>query len=197
MGNTLTSLEFGLWRKAGTRPRLARGEFSFGVDGSELDRTITQLPSSISDFGERDRLADERLADKDQLTAPLDLAILADPAHLVIGGIFGFTQPSAVGPQRRVVVPSRGRLSQRFVRSLLIEDTAKGVKPALLLAQGRRRRAGGVLLQRQMHPLVSAILLWLTRHDPLGSDASLDQPHCQTRQATCRHARERRSIIRT
>src|SRR4051794_4107487 len=129
------------------------------------------------------------------LTAPLDLSVAAHPAHGLIIGIVRLAWSSAVGPRRRIIVLRRRRLAERLVRSLLVEGGAECIEAPLLLAQRCRRRARGVLLEREVHALVPAILLRTAWLDPLRQHAGLDQPPPEPRQPARRHTGERRAVI--
>src|SRR5438132_506778 len=51
-----------------------------GEDVAELDIGIAHQPVAAFGFADANRFADQRLADKDQLTGPFDLAVAAHPA---------------------------------------------------------------------------------------------------------------------
>jgi hypothetical protein len=55
---------------------------------------------------------------------------------------------------------------------------AEGIEARLLLVRVGRRRPRGLRLQRPVHPLVPAVLLWVAGSDALNSNAEA-QPHRQ------------------
>src|SRR5467141_3944633 len=57
------------------------------MDVSELDLGIAHQPVAALGFGDADRLADQRLADEDQLARPFDLAVAAHPADRDIAAV--------------------------------------------------------------------------------------------------------------
>src|SRR5262245_53561631 len=120
MGNTFSAWRLGLARKAGTRPRLARGEFSRGVDDAKLDGSVVNLPAAIvGDLAQTHWLADQGFTEEDQLVAPFDLAVRPHPPHHMIGCVFGLEQAPAVGPRRRrMVMAGRRRLPKSLMRPL-------------------------------------------------------------------------------
>jgi len=59
------------------------------------------------------------------------------------------------------------------MRALVVEHVSEVIEAALLRSKGCRTWFGGVLLQRTMHPLVAAILLWSTRLNTLVYDPEL------------------------
>src|SRR5437588_681665 len=81
VGNTFSAPRLRLARKAGNSTGLARGEFAILVDGAEDDWPVVDLEETVIGLAEPDRLADQRLAQEQMLTAPLDLSVAAHPAH--------------------------------------------------------------------------------------------------------------------
>ena len=69
------------------------------------------------------------------------------------------------------------------------------VELALLPLRAVRRRLGHRVLQRLVHPLVPAVLLWLARLDELGKDSQLDPPHRQLAQPAQRRRSERHPVV--
>src|SRR5262245_26159781 len=57
------------------------------------------------------------------------------------------------------------------------------IESRLLLQHVRRRRLGRFALERQMHPLVAAVLLWLPWLNALNLDAEPQPPHRQPAEA--------------
>ena len=57
------------------------------------------------------------------------------------------------------------------MRSFVIELFQENVELSLLLQDVGARRTGGFFLQGQMHTFVTAVLLGMTRADPLNGDA--------------------------
>src|SRR6267143_473779 len=80
---------------------------------------------------------------------------------------------------RQSGVPALGRLVdlrralhvQGLVRTLVVEDLDEVVEPSLLLQKIGSRRLGGFSLQGQMHALMAAVLLRMTRLDPFNANA--------------------------
>src|SRR3982751_4331861 len=96
LGNTFSAPRLRLARKVGNSTGRARGELAVLVDGAEGDRSVVDLEETVIGLAESDRLADQRLAQEQMLTAPLDLSVAAHPAHGLIVGIVRLTQSSAV-----------------------------------------------------------------------------------------------------
>ena len=63
--------------------------------------------------------------------------------------------------------------------SLAVELLNEGVEARLLLQHVGRGRFGGVLLQRQMHPLVAAVILWMPGLAALDLDPQPQPPDRQ------------------
>jgi hypothetical protein len=63
------------------------------------------------------------------------------------------------------------------MRALVVEALQEVIEPRLLLQEVPRCRLGRLLLQRQMHALVPAILLRMARADALDRDPQPQPPH--------------------
>lgn len=144
------------------------------VDYSQIERTIAELPASVIERHETDRLADEDLADIERVALPFDLAVVAHSADLGIVGVFRLPKPSAIAARRWRIVMCRRGLAEGFVRALFIVGLAEAVEPALLGRSGCSGWTGGLALQGQMEAFVPSVLLRLTGLDPLRNDACLD-----------------------
>jgi hypothetical protein len=63
------------------------------------------------------------------------------------------------------------------VGPLRVELLPEGVEARLLLQAVQAGRAGGLLLEREMHALVTAILLWMAGLDALDRNAQAQPPN--------------------
>src|SRR5579863_4187389 len=97
-------------------------------------------PITALGLGNPDRFANQRLAEKNQLPAPADLAVRAHSPHCLRRFILRLFQPLRIPPRARPVTAGRGLLPQRLVRPLLVVDRAKAIKAVLLRRQRPRRR---------------------------------------------------------
>ena len=77
---------------------------------------------------------------------------------------------AAIGSRRRAVELSRVLHVQRLMRALLVVALDEAIELRLLLQEVLRRRLGRLLLQRQMHALVPAVLLRVAGLDALDGD---------------------------
>ena len=100
----------------------------------------------------------DRRADEDEVAAPLDFPIVADPPDLVRGVVPGILEARRIRPRRRHMHATRRLLSQRFVGPFRVEFPAQAVKPRLLLSQRRGGRRRRLVLQRPVKPLVTPVL---------------------------------------
>src|SRR5256885_1893311 len=170
-------------------------EGSSTIEISEEDWAVVNgVETAFFGLDDSDRLADERLTQKDAAAAPLDLAVAADPSHVVVGGIFGLTQPTGIDARRRLIVLRRWFKAKRLMRTLLVEDPAEVVKTLLLSPLIGRRRGRGLFLQRSVHSLVTTVLLWPSRVDPLRPHPRLGQLHREPAETARSRRRERRTI---
>src|SRR5580658_3940871 len=71
----------------------------------------------------------------------------------------------------------------------------EAVHRPLLVRHRLLRRRRGLLLERQMHALVSPVLLRLARLDAFRRDSELNPPHTQPREPTDGLAREGRAVV--
>src|SRR6516165_3128616 len=164
--------------------QLARAEpVALRMDVSEFDIGIAHQPVARVGLDHANRFADQRLADKDPLAGPFDLAVAAHPTDRDVAVIARILESLRVRPRRRPVGRSRCLLSQRFVRSLVVVERAERVEALLLRRHAVGWRCRGLLLEGAMNPLVTAILLRLAGNNPLRPDAELEPPHRQPRQA--------------
>jgi hypothetical protein len=62
---------------------------------------------------------------------------------------------------------------------LIVVNFDEAVEALLLLQEVERGWLGGLLVQRQMHALVSAALLWVARLDALEADAQTQPPEAE------------------
>src|SRR5215470_2596112 len=96
------------------------------VDVAQFDVGVTYQPVTALGLEDADRLANQRLTDKDQLARPFDLPVAAHPAHRNVRAIVRILDPIAIGSRRSPVQRSRRLLPQRLVRPLMIIDGAEG-----------------------------------------------------------------------
>src|SRR6266545_2771165 len=81
----------------------------------------------------------------------------------------------------------------RPVPVVLVDE---GVEARLLLEDVRRGGFGRFFLQRQVHPLVAAVLLWMARFGPLDLNPQSQPPHRQLAQSVQRmRRREGHAIV--
>jgi hypothetical protein len=78
---------------------------------------------------------------------------------------------------------------------LLVKALNEGVEPRLLLEHVRRGWFGGLLLERQMHPLMPPVLLGMARCDPLDVNPQTQLPHRQLAESVQRLGRRKREAI--
>ena len=116
------------------------------VDDPEVDFGKADKPVAGFGFSHTNRLADQRLAEKDHLAAPADLAITADLAHGMISIVPGRFELTGIGPRRRPIAARRRHLAERFMWPVVVEVVAETVKARLLLGRRGGRRARGLRL---------------------------------------------------
>src|SRR5436189_3576776 len=142
-----------------------------------------------------DSFTHQRLADENALALPYDLSRAAHSADLMIRVIPRVLDPHWHRSRRSRIELRRKPLPHPLVRPLLIVMSPESIEPPLLFGRIHRRRLRSLLLQRAMHALVPAVLLWRSRTDEMRLYPELEPPSRQSGQ-TARSARpERRSVI--
>ena len=81
------------------------------------------------------------------------------------------------------------------MRALLVVDRLERAEALGRRAQDGGRRVGGVLEQRQVQPLVAAVLLRLAGGDPLGEHPRLDHLHREPGEPARAHRGEGRAVV--
>src|SRR5258705_13777118 len=103
------------------------------VDEAQVDVGIAHLPFTGWASADADRLADQHLADEDQLAVPLDLAVRAHPADLAVLAIHRLLQLAWIAPRRWPGERSGIVEGERFVRPFAVVDPAESNQTRLLL----------------------------------------------------------------
>src|SRR6516164_8697230 len=165
-------------REAKPRTRRSKAqETAVAIDHSQVAMAEAHDGAAALVFSEADEFACERLADENALAVPLDLSGVAHATNLMIGIVPRILQPGWHRAGWRLPLLSRRRLVDRLVRALLIVISAKRIEAFLLLARRGRRWLRGLVLQRPMHALVPAIILWARRWNVARLDVERDRPH--------------------
>ena len=137
------------------------------IDAGKPDRAVPDVVAASLDRLQVDGLADQPpdpspgVAEEDEVALPFDLAVGADPADLGIGAVLGLAQPTVPAPRRATIAADRRPLPEGLVRAVVVIAVLEGCEAFDLGFQRTRRRARRLLLERQMQPLVTAVLLGL------------------------------------
>src|SRR5689334_4461076 len=105
-----------------------------------------------------------------------ETAASSDDNVAIMEGIGQFRQ-AGIGAHRGSVELGRALHAERLVRTFGIELAEEGIEALLLLQTVAARRAGGLLLEGQMHALMAAVLLRMPRLDALDGNAKPKPPH--------------------
>ena len=97
------------------------------------------------------------------MAVKVDFATARDLPDVEVRRIRQHIGPFRIGTTGMREVPGRRRLSQRFVRTLVVVDMAEHVKALLLGAPIAFRRPRGFSLQLAVHPLVRTVLVGTPR----------------------------------
>jgi len=86
-----------------------------------------------------------------------------------------------VGPAGSGIELRRTMHVECFMGPFAVQFLQEGVKVPLLLQDVGARRASGFFLQRQIHALMAAVLLWMTGADAFDANAQAQPPHGELR----------------
>ena len=85
-------------------PWLALVEGAGAIKVAKEYRPIVDNVEALVGLDDADRLADESFAEEDATAQPLDVAVIVNPAHLMVSRVFGLSQATAIGSRRRLIV---------------------------------------------------------------------------------------------
>src|ERR1700756_2470366 len=112
-------------------------------------------PYVVVNLLDADGLSSKDLAEINFFVAQTDAATASDHDGFVVEGIVDVRQPG-VGTRGGLVDLGRTFHIQSFVRALVVEDLNEFVESRLLLQELGGRRLGGLVLQGEMHALVTS-----------------------------------------
>ena len=138
-------------------------------------------------FFDADGLAGKDGAEINLFAAQTEATAIGDDNGLVVKGIIKIGQ-SLIGAGGGLIDLGRALHVESFVRPFLIEDVDEVIKPGLLLQEVATGRFGGFFLQGEMHALMTAILLGMTRLDAFNANAQPEPPDgefAQVEQSVC------------
>src|SRR3981081_1974729 len=180
-----------LRRCASAAPQLA----CFLVDDADRHVEEAHLPVSVLGLLDGNGFTGKRAANVDEVALHFDLAVGADLAHRRFGRVIRLGKPRRHDARRGLVDARRHALAKRLMRPFFVVVAHKCRKATSLRAAGWRRGPSG-FKKRGVKALVPAVLLRMTRIDPFMSDAELDPPHRQRRQAGGPGRGEWRTVVR-
>src|SRR6266404_4599740 len=156
-------------------------------------KTVTQFPPLLVDRFESDGLFSQDFRKVEQLSAPLDLAVVThlpdcDSRLILHLGEFGW-----IGAWRGAIDAPRCLSSQRLMAAFPVIFLEKRIILALLLREIALRRY--CFLQGSMHPLVAPVLGRFSRLDPLRLNPQLDPPFRELADAAQCQRGERRPVV--
>ena len=97
------------------------------VDESEFDVGVTDEPFAVLGLLDRPRLADQRLANENQIASPFDHAVRPNPAHGAVR-IVGLAQGARIAALGGAIERSRRGEIQGFMRTLVVIFGAESSK---------------------------------------------------------------------
>src|SRR6266404_5109252 len=156
-------------------------------------KTVTQFPPLLVDRFESDGLFSQDFRKVEQLSAPLDLAVVThlpdcDSRLILHLGEFGW-----IGAWRGAIDAPRCLSSQRLMAAFPVIFLEKRIILALLLREIALRRY--CFLQGSMHPFVAPVLGRFSWLDPLRLNSQLDPPFRELADAAQCQRGERRSVV--
>src|SRR5262249_49239926 len=171
------------FRLHGFEPSLAR------VDMPEVEVDEGQEPAVRLDLAQTDVLAAEDLEHAAFLVQVNVPALRHHPCLIVerVGRFRRGLDETALGWAEEIGWRS---LSEGLVRAFAVEHVDETVEAFLLREEVRSPRAGGLLLEREVHALVAAVLLGVGGLDAFVTDTEPAPPHGQSTQARQRRRSE-------
>lgn len=132
----------------------------FVIDDAQVPAAKEHHVAAVLKLRDADGLAAKRFANEHNLAAPLDPASLAHFANLMIGVVPRVLKTARKRPQRRRPMRRWRRLPQGLVRALFVIVSPELIEARLLRVARVRGRPRRLRLQRAMHALVTAVVLW-------------------------------------
>ena len=166
------------------------------VESTEEVEAVTDFPAFVVFGEEGDGLVGEDLGEVNEMTAPLELAVVTDPADGELGVVLHLGELGREGARGRLMDTARSAAVD-FMRALPVELMDKGIEAALLGTQGVGGRGNGGSLQRAVHALVPTVLTGAGGASSLGTNAQADPPLGQVADAAYGQGGKRRPVVRT
>src|SRR5262245_45018173 len=134
---------------------------------------------------------------EDALSMPSKDSATIDLSDHVVSWVLDLWDPGRVGTRGCRVLPSRGTLTQRLVRPLLIVLLSKNIESLLLPRTIECRWPRRFGLEGPVHPFVAAIVLGVMGTTPNKPDPQFDPPHGQFREPSQPCPGERSPVVTT
>src|SRR5882724_1428298 len=158
-------------------------------------KAVTQLPLLLIYRLKSQRLFSQDFRDVEELTLPLDLAVVAHLPHRDSRLVLNLWEFDWIGPWRRAINTAWSFSSQRLMRTLPVVLLSKGIEVALLCGKSFLR--WHCFLQRSVDALVATVLCGFARTNPLGFDPKPYPPFRELADPAHRQRRKRCSVIGT
>src|SRR6266550_171747 len=156
-------------------------------------KTVKQFPPLLVDRFESDGLFSQDFREVEQLSSPLDLAVVTHLPDRDSRLVLHLREFGRIGAGRGAIDASRRLSSQRLMGALPVIFLQKRIVVALLLMEIALRHH--CFLQGSMHPLVAAVLGRFSRLDPLRLNPQLDPPFRELADAAQCQRGERRPVV--
>lgn len=146
------------------------------------------------DLLDADGLAGEGSTEIDFLTIETEPAATGDHDGAVMKRVVR-RRDALIGTDRSSVQLSRTLHRERFVRPFVIELMDEGIELGLLLKHISAGGSSGLLLESQVHALVSAVLLGMTGLDAFDRDSQVKPPDRELRKVEEPVGRSKRHTV--
>src|SRR5262245_35673778 len=110
-------------------------------------------------------------------------------------GVLEQRDSPSVRARRRAVERGWGTAAEKLVRPLLVVEEAEAIERPLLPGQVVLWRPGGRGLERAMHAIMGAVLLRMTRENPLVLNPQAHPPDIELREPVDPRGREGHAIV--
>src|ERR1051325_1543199 len=152
------------------------------IESSDEERSEMNAPEMLVDLLEAELSAAQGLGDEQCVALLFDRAVGGDGAYLKARWIVDGREGRGKGTAQPNEVSGRTVQANGFVGALVVEHRAKSIETLLLVAEAVGSVEQWALEQGAVHPLMTAVVLRVSRDNEDGLNVELHQPYAEARQ---------------